>query len=535
MEGKMKAVYLKWISILTLVLLFLTSCTSNATSSASSSSKDADKPSGTLTVAVPSNAEETLLPWNGGVIRGRLFRGTIYETLVYKNRKSEMVPMLATKWERSPDGKVWTIMLRQGINFQEGYGELTSEDVKYSFERMAGPDAVMHITPALKQKLDHIEAPDKYKVIFYFKVPEPDFIGLYGWDISGIVCKKYLEKVGDAAANAHPIGTGPYMLAEQKKGAYVKLQTVPDVKKHWRLVPDFQYIVFQIVPEEVTRISKLKAGEADMVEMNFESIPAIAGNPDIEARPQSELLPATDLIRLGGINKLNKAFNDPSNPWANQKVRQALNYAVNREDMAKRLYQGFGRPAACESGILEWMDLKPYPYDVAKAKQLLAEAGYPNGFKIGLINDERYMDPTIGQLVGGYWKAIGLDVQVTQRDWSSLRQAWSEGKLNNNAWTHRTPQVTGDPRLQIDMGIQPNAAIPSFADEKTESLRLQIASELDLGKRSQLIKELGTYLTDQAAWIFLVWSSPLDGMSKKLGSWDTIGLDYDYEYACRAK
>ena len=145
------------------------------------------------------------------------------------------------------------------------------------------------------------------------------------------------------------------------------------------------------------------------------------------------------------------------------------------------------------------------------------------------------MDSTVAQLVAGYWKAIGLQVDVTQRDWASIRQAWSGGKLNNNVWTHETPQITGDPRLQIDMGLQPDAALGSYADQKTESLRQAIDSELDINKRSSLIKDLGTYLNDQAAWVFLVWNFPVEGVSKKLGTWDTIGLIYDYEYACRAK
>ena len=528
----MKSRYLKGIGILALLLSFLAGCAPASTTPAAPA---IEKPSGTLNFAVASCVEETFLPWNGGVVRAQYFRGLIYETLVYKNKKAELLPQLATKWERSADGKVWTITLRQGVYFQEGWGELTAEDIKYTYERMKGPGAVMHISPTLKQKVERIETPEKYKVVFYFNDPEPDFMGLYGWDIGGIICKKYLESKGDEEANLKPIGTGPYTLAEHKKGAYIKLQTTPDVKKHWRITPDFQYIVFHIVPEEVTRVAKLKAGEAELVEMNYESIPALAGNPGIEARPTSELLPATDLIRFGGLIKLREGFYDPKNPWADKKVRQALNYAINREDMAKQLYYGFGKPAACESGIAEWMELKPYPYDPAKAKALLAEANYPNGFKVTLVHDERYMDPMIGQLVAGYWKAIGVQVEVTQRDWASLRQAWSQGKLNNQVWTHRTPQITGDPRLQLDMALVPTAAIGSFADEKSESLRKAIAVELDLNKRSTLMRELGEYLKEEAAWVFLVWSYPVTGVNKKLGKWDTIGINSNLEYACRAK
>ena len=384
----MKVRYLEWISILALVLLFLTSCSSNPTTPNSSSapvpvatapsskpaSPAAEKPSGTLTIADASLAEETFLPWNGGVIRTAYYRGLIYDTLVIKNSKSELVPSLATKWERSADGKMWTITLRQGVNFQGGWGELTSDDVKYSYERMAGPDAVMSISPALRQKVDHIDAPDRYTVIFSLKAPEADFMSLYGWDIGGIVCKKYLQSVGDTAANNKPIGTGPYTLLEHKQGAYIKLETVPDVKSNWRLTPDFQYITFQIVPEEVTRISMLKTGEADMVEMGFESIPALTGNPNVEVRPQCALLPATDVIRFGGLIQPRQGYYDPKNPWADKSVRQALNYAINKEDMATQLYYGFGKPAACESGIAEWMQLPPYPYDPAKAKALLADA-----------------------------------------------------------------------------------------------------------------------------------------------------------------
>jgi peptide/nickel transport system substrate-binding protein len=562
----MKKKYLKWVGILAILLSFLTGCSSATTTSSTpvmtaptttapkpattapapittaaapattTTAAPAGKtPSGTLNYVMASGVEETFLPWNGGVIRLTYFRGLIYDTLVYKNAKAELVPELATAWDRTTDGKTWAISLRHGVQFQEGWGELTSEDVKYTFERMAGPGAVMHITSALKQLVASIDTPDKYTVVFHLNAPEANFMGLYGWDIGGIACKKYVESVGDDKANDHPIGTGPYMLAEHKKGAYVKLQTVPDVMTNWRIVPDFQYIIVSFVPEEVTRVSMLKTGEADIIEMNYDSIDAIAGNSNLEARPTSELLPSTDVFRFGGLDKLRNGFYDPTNPWADQKVRQALNYAINKDEMAKQLYHGFGQPAACESGILEWMNMAPYPYDPAKAKSLLADAGYPNGFKVTLITDERYLNPLNAQLVAGYWKAIGVQAEVVQQDWASLRQAWSQGKLNKNIWTHRTPQITGDPRLQLSMALLPDTVLPSFADDKTEALRSAIATELDLNKMSSLITQLGQYLHDQAAWVFLVWSYPVMGVNKRLGKWDTIGLNSNLEYAVRAK
>ena len=236
-------------------------------------------PTDTLTVALSTLAEETFLPWNGGTAR-HSYLSMIYESLTYIDPKTEqMMPGLATKWEMSPDGKTWTFWIRKGVQFHEGWGELTAEDVKYSIERIMDPKSIASAAGSLRALIEKVEAPEPYKVVIYLKSPYVGLVDSYMYDgnPSGIVvCKKYVETVGDEKANAHPIGTGPYTLAEEhKKGGPIKLVTIPGVEKHWRVTPEFKTVTFLCIPEEATRVAMLKTGEVDLAPISYDSIDTI--------------------------------------------------------------------------------------------------------------------------------------------------------------------------------------------------------------------------------------------------------------------
>ena len=257
-------------------------------------------PTGTVVVGMSSLQEETFLPWNGGFAR-TFYLSPIYEFLVYINPETnELVPGLATKWEMSKDAKTWTFWIRQGIQFHEGWGEVTAEDVKYSIERLIAPDSIVGPSSPMRSLIAKVEAPEKYKVIVYLKSPDPELDrGYFG---SGqalwIVSKKHLETAGDKAANAHPIGTGPFTLLEAKKGSSIKLKVIDGIEKHWRVKPDFQNITFLLIPEEATRVAMLKTGEVDLAPINFDSIDSIkASGINLVSIPTSW----TPVIRFGGL------------------------------------------------------------------------------------------------------------------------------------------------------------------------------------------------------------------------------------------
>jgi peptide/nickel transport system substrate-binding protein len=485
--------------------------------------KSASVPTGTVVIGMSSLHEETFLPWNGGGPR-KYYLDPIYEYLIYLDPETRQTkPGLAAKWEMSKDGKTWAFWIRQGVQFHEGYGELTAEDVKYSLERLIDPKSIVGPSSSMRRLIDKVEAPEKYKVVVTLKVPDVEFDR--GYMSNGlclqIVSKKYLETKGDEAANARPIGTGPFTLAEHKKGMSIKLKVIDGIEKHWRVKPDFQNITFLVVPEEATRIAMLKTGEVDLAPISYDAIDSMKASGLNVFSVKYNWVP---VIRLGGLIKTSPKFYNPNVPWADKRVRQALNYAIDREGIVKNIFHGQATPAAVSIPASEWFDIPAYPYDPQKAKQLLAEAGYPNGFEITLKTFTTTPGaelPMIGEAVGMYWQAVGLNVKIVPTDWTSVRGAWTSAKATDYVWTHRglafTNTVTG---LQADNNSK--SVFATYATEETEAKLIEIEKELDLKKRSVLIKKFGEFLRDEAACAYLVFANEPYGASKKLAKWPTL-------------
>ena len=485
--------------------------------------KSAPVPTGTVVIAMSSLHEETFLPWNGGGPR-KYYLDPIYEYLVYLDPETRQpTPGLATKWEMSKDGMTWTFWIRQGVQFHEGYGELTAEDVKYSLERVADPKSIVGPSSTMRRLIKKVEAPEKYKAVVTLNVPDIEFD--LGYMSNGlclqIISKKYLETKGDEAANAHPIGTGPFTLAEHKKGVSIKLKTIEGVEKHWRVKPDFQNITFLVVPEESTRLAMLKTDEVDLAPISYDAIDSMKASGLNVFSVKYNWVP---IIRLGGLIKTDPKRYNPNVPWADKRVRLALNYAIDKEAIVKNIFRGQAAPAASDIPAREFLDMSAYPYDPQKAKQLLADAGYPNGFEITLktfTTTPGAQLPMIGEAVAMYWQAIGLKVKVVPTDWTSVRGAWTKGVANDYVWTHRGLAFTNT-ASGLQTVVVAKSLFATYVTEETEAKMLEIDKELDVKKRSVLIKKFGEFLRDEGAHAFLVFANEPYGASKKLAKWPTL-------------
>jgi peptide/nickel transport system substrate-binding protein len=529
------------IVVVLLALIFLSLLGSNKPATAAEAKKpapaveankpatpaEANKPStaggaaDTLVVAMPSYFEETFLPWNGSTMR-LLYLGTINEFLVYRDPKTEEPkPGLATKWEMSKDGKTWTFWLRQGVKFHENWGEFTSADVKYTFERQMAKDSKASTASELRALVASVEAPEPYKVVFRLLKPDIEFVSSETSDGSQqvIACKKYVETVGDEKANEHPIGTGPYTLAEYRARTSIKLTTVPGVEKHWRVNPAFQTITFLRVPDEPKRIAMLKSGEVDLAPISYDSIDTVkASGAKIITIPNNWV----PNVRLGGL-----VMTDPTrykkNPWADKRVRQAMNYAIDKETIVEILFRGMATPVGADLPFLEWLDIKPYPYDPKKAKKLLAEAGYPKGFSVTMKTYKTTPGaelPIVGEAIAMYWKEIGINVKIVPTDYGTVRAAWTGGKATDYIWVHRGMAFAGIVGgLQVAYSAKNQFAC--YVTKETEARITQIENEFDLKKKSVLLRQFGEYLREEAPFVFVASVSEPYGASKKVGQWPT--------------
>ena len=277
------------------------------------------------------------------------------------------------------------------------------------------------------------------------------------------------------------------------------------------------------MPEEATRVAMLRTGEADLAPISFDSINSIkASGLNVISIPKNWV----PVIRLGGLVTTDPKRYNPNTPWANKKVRQALNYAVDKEAIAKNIFRGEAVPAASSLPILEWMKMDPFPYNPGKAKQLLVEAGYPKGFPITLKTFTTAPGaelPSLGEAVAMYWKAIGLDVKIVPTDWLTVRGEWTGGKALDYVWTHRGFAFAGAVEALNTEYVTP-ILFASYVTKETEDWVNKISREFDPKKKSQLLKEFGEHLRDEASGVFLVYANEPYGASKKVGRWPVAGV-----------
>jgi peptide/nickel transport system substrate-binding protein len=483
-------------------------------------------PQGSLTVALSTLEAETFLPWNGG--GGRTpYLELIYEYLVYVDPETEEpTPGLATSWEMSDDGMSWTFQIREGVPFHEDWGEVTAEDVAYSIEKIISEESIAGPAGSMRKLIDSVEAVDDRTAVIHMLEPFPELLRGYLTDANQtvIVNKEYVESVGEEEANLHPIGTGAYTLAEEHQQAQpIVLKVVDGVENHWRVTPEFETITFLNVPEEATRVAMLLAGEVDLAPISYDSIESVeaAEGLHIESVPRNW----SPLIRFGGIMdpEVDATRYNPEVPWNDVKVRQAMNYAVDKEAIAEEIFHGQAQPGGSSMPVPPFFDVEPYPYDPEKAKDLLAEAGYPDGFSITLktfTTNPGAELPLIGEAVAMYWEAIGLDVTINQTDWGTVRGEWTGGQALDFVWTHRG-LAFGDPltALNTDFGVNP---FTTYATPETLQMLAELGQEFDADAREQLAMDMAEYVRDQATGVFLVFANEPYGASEQVGNWPTI-------------
>jgi peptide/nickel transport system substrate-binding protein len=480
-------------------------------------------PTGVLKVAMPSFEEETFLPWTGNGGR-KFFIDTIFEYLIYIDPISSLpVPGLAKTWSGSTDGKTWTVNLREGIQFQANWGELTSEDVKYTFEREMEPSSKAPHAGNFRDMGLTVSAPDKYTVVFNLTKPDPIFwTRLANSAFNYPVCKKYVQQVGDQEADARPIGTGAYTLVEQKRGVSIKVTAVPKAENHWRFTPAYKDIVFNLVPEESTRVAMLLTGETNMAPIAIDSVEnAKAHNFNIFTRKDAW----GARILMGGLLQTDPKRYNSNAPWAKKEVRQALNYAVDKESIVRNILKGMAR-TNYEPHMFSDIDTPVYPYNVNKAKELLASAGYPNGFPVSLYSAPRNPGaqlPDIGLAVATNWEAVGIKVKIVPTDNATILSAWSGGKANEMFWTHANgPAISLDDTGMLTAGYVAASAYSSFTTPELDKMGAEAMAEPNATKRAALMANICKYLTDQADFIFLASAQDAYAADKTIGNWPAI-------------
>ncbi len=261
-------------------------------------------------MALGSLGDEVWLPDQGIATLSPV--SACYDFLFYRDEKGNPVPGLAEKWEVSADGLVYTFHLRKGIQFHDGWGELTADDVKYSYELGSRKGSRNSNLPQWAAVMNKVEVIDPYTISFQTKSVTLILLNKAGREytpVFSIVSKKYAEKVGIEQAGRKPIGTGPYKFMEHTFGDYIKFEAV---ENHWHKTPNFKTLIIRKVPEEASRVAMLRAGEVDIIELSldFKAEVTKAG-----FKTKSSLGAVGYMIALGGQWLPTREGFDTKYPW----------------------------------------------------------------------------------------------------------------------------------------------------------------------------------------------------------------------------
>jgi peptide/nickel transport system substrate-binding protein len=333
----------------------------------------ADAPAGTLTIGVHVTLVNRWLDpgETEGLITPFMLLYVLHDALVKPMPGNINAPSLAESWSLSKDGLTYEFVLRKNAKFHNG-DPVTADDVKFTFERYKGSGAKL-----LKERVKDVQVVAPNRVRFVLKEQWPDFMAFYGTSATGagwIVPKKYLEKVGEDGFRKAPVGAGPFKFVSFNPGVELVLEAFPE---YWRKAPHVKRIVMRSIPDESTRAAALKTGEVDLAYL-------FGGPIATELRKSPGLrVVAPMLYGVYWLDFLDQW--DPKSPWHDQRVRLAASVAMDRRAINEVEMLGLGRTTG--SFVPPEFDfslkIDPPAYDPKRAKQLLAEAGYPNGFDAG--------------------------------------------------------------------------------------------------------------------------------------------------------
>jgi peptide/nickel transport system substrate-binding protein len=452
---------------------------------------------------------------------------TMTESLIAANSSLEPIPTLAESWKASADSKEYTFYLKKGVKFHNGR-EFTANDVLYNFKRvMDEKTAATHRSSFTG--VDVVQVIDRYTVKFVLKQPSGSFLSkLYNpRDSSFAIIAR--ESVNQDGKVTHPIGTGPFEFVEWKQNEYLKLKKF----KNYRVkgLPYLDELKVIPVPDISTRFNALSAGDLDVAR--------ILPNGDVIKLMKNPSKDVKVFLQQGALT-WNLHFNVSKAPFNDVRVRQAIAYAINREDLNEGVTQGLG------AATNQWFppghpwhfNVPKISQNIQKAKSLLKQAGYPNGFDVICTTSSAY--PTMvdaATIVQAQLLDVGINVKLDVSDWPTTMKKLSTTKFafGSTGWP-----VPVDPDVFYPRALLPKGSSEfntGFAYNNPDVTRLIKAggNTADTGKRKDIYQELTSILVQDAPWIWMFststsygWRSYVKGykpVSSNL-AWGDGGLQY---------
>ena len=459
----------------------------------------------TFTTTDPYDANDTL---------SQAMAKSFYEGLFGFDKDMKLIPVLADSYTVSKDGLTYTIKLKRGIKFHDGT-DFNAEAVKVNFDRVSNP--ANHLKRyALYSVIARTDVVDAYTARITLKEPFSAFINDLAHPAGVMISPAALEKWGSKGIAFHPVGTGPFKFVEWKQPDYLK---VAKWNGYWRKgYPKIDTITWRSVVDNNSRAALMQTGEA---QFTFPVPYELAGV--LKAKPGIEVVAASSIVlRYLSMNTLQKPFDNP-------KVREAIAYAINKQALAKVAFSGYAAPAdgVVPDAVEYAVKLGPWPYDVAKAKKLLAEAGYPNGFETELWSAYNYSTPQkVCEFLQQQLQQVGIRTKITLLEAGQRVEkveSWQDPKtapvrLYYVGWSTSTgeadwalrPLLYGDswPPTSFNTAYYRNAQVD--ADIKGA------LATTDKAQKAKLYRDAQERIWKDAPWAPLVTEQLLSAHSKNL-------------------
>jgi peptide/nickel transport system substrate-binding protein len=456
------------------------------------------------------------------------------ETLLDVDPKTgAFTPRLAERWRASPDLKEWTFFLRKGVSFHFGFGELTAKDVVHSHSLMLRPDATATLA-GFWRSVEAIEVIDDHQLVFRLKQPMATmpYAASRAGDLR-IVSKAQWVQEGLAGLDRRPAGTGSYRYVKRQLGQSLLMERV---EHHWRgEAPDFKELEIRLVREDATRMALLFAGEAHIVDLSRElHKEALKRGMQII----SSQLPADWMtVYFGGQYHIpgDPKFN-PHVPWNDIKVRQAMNMAINRQELQEALFAGKGTwtyvsgflPTA-EGWNPEWERRFPerYGYNPVQAMALLQEAGYrPGTLKVKILT---FVDPgeaealQLAEALAIYFNEVDIETEIEALDVAKVTEMWRTKKMHCCIWPNL---ISWRPTAEwIRISYLSQGPAHHFEHPFIEEKYLALTQAVDPQERDRLAREIGEFLFEHVADIPLFWlTSDVVVNPKVVAAWTYPGI-----------
>ncbi|MCL6596575.1 MAG: hypothetical protein K6V73_10255 [Firmicutes bacterium] len=431
----------------------------------------------------------------------------IYDTLATVDPKGNLVPDLATGWSVSDGGRTWTFRLRSGVRFSDGTA-LTSQVVKASFERLLSKAEASPWQP-LYADIASISTPSPTVVQFHLSAPSAPFLANVASPWAAIVD----PQAPDLAQ--HPVGTGPYELLSYVPGQEVTLVRNPYDWRHG--IPAIPKVVFHIVPDPQTQLIDLKTGEVQAVPgIAPQDVAALKGAPGI--RVVTGPSPFIQVL----------AMNEAWGPLKSLLVRRAINYAVNRQAVIQGAFFGYAVPIGTHMTPASpyYVNLTGmYPYNVAKAKALLAQAGYPHGFSVTITAPSNYEEHVrTAEIIAQELSAVGIRAQVVQVPWATWLSKVFMGRQYQMTVIAHTAKLDPDTLLSIYESTNPQDYM-NYRSPAYDALIERARTTTVLSVRRALYAQAQRMLAENATAVYLDAPDTIVAESTRLSPWPIYPID----------